>query len=281
MLHITDGESVAGTLEESGLPGEVLVDGDLLYEVPPPWSRERPASNPLVNFTAHEETILWFDHRLSNQLLLIRALDWFSRQDLTGRRLSIVFAGSRILGGLTAAQLAALAPARVPANAAHFETARTASDAFAAPDPTAIERVLATDTSALPFLGPALLRYLEEFPATGDGLSRTQRQALSVLRDQGPQSAKRLFFAVQQLEETAFMGDLSFFNILAAIASAREPLVQGRLLTVAINDAGIRVLEGRADHLRLNGIESAWGRGSWRWDRSSRRLVSADSENAS
>jgi hypothetical protein len=36
MLHITDGESVAGTLRESGIPGHVSVYGDLMYEGPAP-----------------------------------------------------------------------------------------------------------------------------------------------------------------------------------------------------------------------------------------------------
>jgi hypothetical protein len=270
-LHITDGESVAGTLRESGLPGEVVIDGDLLYEGPP-----RAASPLLLRFTEHEETILWFDHRLSNQLLLIRALDWFGHrelagQDLAGRSLSIIFAGRTILGGLTADQLASLAPARVPAAAAHFDVAREAWAAFTSPDPTAIERVLATDTSALPFLAPALLRYLEEFPSTEDGFSRTQRQALAVLREHGPLQKQRLFFAVQRLEETPFMGDGSFFDVLAGLASVREPLIQGGSegSPVAITDAGVRVLEGRADHVHLNGIEAAS-----RWDRGRRRLIS-------
>jgi hypothetical protein len=169
----------------------------------------------LRHFAEHQETILWFDHRLSNQLLLIRALDWFSRQDLTGRKLSIIFAGRTILGGLTADKLASLAPARVPAAKAHFELARSAWTAFASSDPSAIERLLAADTSALPFLAEALPRHLEEYPAE-DGLSRTQRQALTVLRERGPLATQRLFFAVQQLEKTPFMGDGSFYGVLAA-----------------------------------------------------------------
>jgi hypothetical protein len=273
-LHITDGESVAGTLRASGLPGVVVVDGDLLYEGPP-----RPPSAVLSLFARHSETILWFDHRLSDQLLLIRALDWFSRQDLAGHRLSIVFAGRTILGGLAADQLASLAPGRVPASAAHFDLARRAWTAFAGPDPTAMERVLASGASALPFLASALFRYLEEFPATGDGLSRTQRQALTVLHERGPLSRLRLFAEVQRLEETPFMGDWSFFEVLKGLASARQPLIQGGFegLPASITENGVRVIEGRADHVHLNGIESPWhwDRGAWRWDRASRRLVSS------
>jgi hypothetical protein len=36
MLHITDGESVAGTLRQSTMPGEVRIFGDLMYEGPAP-----------------------------------------------------------------------------------------------------------------------------------------------------------------------------------------------------------------------------------------------------
>ncbi len=238
-LNVTDGESVAGTLRESGLPGEVVVESDLLYEGPP-----LPVSARLLRFAEHQETILWFDHRLSNQLLLIRALDFFSRQDMTTRKLSIVFAGRTILGSLTADQLASLAPTRVPATATHFEVAHAAWTAFASQDPAAIERVLATDTSALPFLAPALARYLEEFPSTQDGLTRTQRQALTVLRDHGALPRQRLFFAVQRLEETPFMGDGSFYSMLADLEYAGEPLIQGS--PAAITEAGMRVLDGGA-----------------------------------
>jgi hypothetical protein len=42
MLHITDGESIAGTLRESGLPGEVIVEGDLLSSETAQRSLSRP-----------------------------------------------------------------------------------------------------------------------------------------------------------------------------------------------------------------------------------------------
>jgi hypothetical protein len=41
MLHITDGESVAGTLRGSAIQGTVAIYGDLMYEGPAPaglWS---------------------------------------------------------------------------------------------------------------------------------------------------------------------------------------------------------------------------------------------------
>src|SRR5579862_5737200 len=114
MLHITDGESVAGTLKESVIPGDVSTYGDLLYEGPAPagldaeaWRESRvrfmaeagyasaeearqylkSGDDALAAFSRHEVVVIWRDHRLSDQLILIKVLDWFSRQNLGGVRL--------------------------------------------------------------------------------------------------------------------------------------------------------------------------------------------------
>ena len=71
---------------------------------------------------------------------------------------------------------------------------------------TVRQRFIATDTSALPFIAASLRRHLEQFPSADNGLSRTERQALSVLRDQGSFSGPRLFVAVRDLEETGLHG---------------------------------------------------------------------------
>ena len=120
MLHITDGQSVAGTLRESGIPGDVKIYGDLLYEGPAPagldadpWREARArflagiriatieearqylkdCDNALAAFSQHEKVVIWLDHKLSNQLILIKVLDWFSRQDLGTIKLSLICIG--------------------------------------------------------------------------------------------------------------------------------------------------------------------------------------------
>jgi hypothetical protein len=168
----------------------------------------------------HEEVVIWLDHRLSDQLILIKMLDWFTRRNLSRVKLSLIcvgrypgrdrFAG---LGELTANQLASLADTRLPVADAQLGTAQAAWNAFTSPDPTAIERLDETDTSSLPFLAPALRRHLEQSPSVDNGLSHTERQGLSVLREHGSLSGKRLFAAVQRLEEQTFMGDASFYRI--------------------------------------------------------------------
>jgi hypothetical protein len=320
MLHITDGESVAGTLRKSGIPGVVSVYGDLMYEGPAPagldaetWRETRArfiagiryerleearqyleeCEKALAAFSQHEEVVIWLDHKLSNQLILIKVLDWFSRQDLGGVKLSLICIGRYPgmdhfvgLGQLQANQLASLADTRLPVGRAQYVTAQAAWSAFTSPDPSEIEGFIETDTSALPFLAAGLRRHLEQFPSLENGLSRTERQALSVLRDQGPLSGLRLFFAVQRMEEPIFMGDSSFYQMMVDLSEARHPLVhvsdvpEHGLGNVTITESGRQVIEDRADHIELNGIDRWLGgvhlkgdRARWRWDRASKRLV--------
>jgi hypothetical protein len=321
MLHITDGESVAGTLRESAIPGNVSIYGDLMFEGPAPagldtetWRETRARfmadagfgtleetrrylkgfEDTLAAFSQHDEVVIWLDPRLSDQLILIKVLDWFSRQDLGKVKLSLICAGHYPgmddfvgLGRLTADQLSSLADTRLPVGEAQFRTAQAAWNAFTSPDPTAIERFLETDTSALPFIAAALRRHLEQFPSLDNGLSRTERQALSVLREQRSLSGPRLFVGVQRQEEWVFMGDGSFYRVMADLSDVRHPLVlisdtpQHGLGDVTITETGRKVLEGQADHIDSNGIDR-WlggvhlkdGKPAWRWDRASERIVS-------
>jgi hypothetical protein len=320
MLHITDGESVAGTLREAGIPGKVSIYGDLMYEGPAPtgladdaWRDTRArfiaeagyatleqakqylraCDDALAAFHKHEEVLIWVDHRLSNQLILIRVLDWFSRQNLGAVKLSLICVGQYPgvgnfvgLGELTADQLTSLADTRVKVTEVHFRLAQAAWRAFTSPNPTGIERLLKSNTSALPFIAAALQRHLEQFPSVDRGLSRTERQALSILSKEGSLPGKRLFLAVQSLEEQIFMGNWSFYRIVADLAKNRQPLVQvtktlhAELGDVTITEAGRNVIDGRADNINLNGIDR-WVGGvhlegdyaAWRWDKSLARLV--------
>jgi len=321
MMNITDGESVAGTLRESRAAGEVSTYGDLMYEGPAPasldpegWRNARArfmvdsgyatpeearqylkaCDDTLAAALRHEDVVIWLDHRLSDQLILIKMLDWFSRRHLGAMKLSLIcidrfpgldhFVG---LGELTSNQLASLAETRLPVTDAQFRTAQAAWKTFTSPDPSAVERFLQTDTSALPFIASALRRHLEQFPSVDCGLSRTERQALSALHEGGPLSGRRLFVAVQRLEEQIFMGNVSFYRQMEELSSVRHPLVrisdtaQLGLGEVTITDAGRNVVESRADHIELNGIDRWLGgvhlqgqTAAWRWDRTSARIVS-------
>ena len=162
---------------------------------------------------------------------------------------------------------------------------------LAAPTPEAVAERAARPEERWPHLRPALRRFLEELPAPGSGLGRTETTTLQGLAA-GPSTATDLFRAVIAGEEAAFMGDLSFFRILDDLASGRVPLVSGMApldetantrdyarARLELTMAGEDVLAGEDDHIALNGIDRWWGgtrlgkAGVWRYDRRRGRLV--------
>jgi hypothetical protein len=147
----------------------------------------------------------------------------------------------------------------------------------------------ATPPAALPWLGPAIARLLEELPAPGSGLSRTERRILETLR-QGPMPAGALFRAVGALEPARFLGDWPFFLRLDALAASPSPLVAGLPdggfhgpsyagATVRLTAAGEAVLAGRLDRATALPVDrwlggTRLGKGPlWRWDPDGRRLA--------
>jgi hypothetical protein len=234
-----------------------------------------------------DEVVLWFEHDLFDQLILIRLLDWFGRRDSGATRLSLICIGEypgmpgfRGLGELSAAQLGPLLDTRQEVTAGQIELAQTAWEAFTGSDPTMVEQLLTRDTTALPFLEGALRRALEEFPSTYNGLSRSEEQAVRAAADLGAVPAARLFPVVQEMEERPFMGDSSFWRILKGLAAEPNPLLHAEgaggpfvRYAIRVTSLGREVLAGKEDQIRLRGIDRWIGgvhlQGSesgWRWN---------------
>ncbi len=258
MLHVTNGSSVS--LPESGIGGEVLIWQDVLNTPPAP-----------VEWRADEPIVLWFEHDLYDQLQLIHILSTLRERAPTPELISI----DRYLGRLRGDQLALLWPDRRPVTSAQFDLAIAAWNAYRAADPMGIEELLTLDTSALPFLAGALRRHLQQFPSVENGLARTERQILELVRA-GRRGFHTLFRADQQLEERIFMGDTTFRAFLDGLHTGPHPLLRDGQLT----DDGAAVLNGRADHVQLNGIDRHLGgvhlRGNhvpWRWDERAGHLM--------
>ncbi|HUQ83144.1 MAG TPA: sigma-70 family RNA polymerase sigma factor [Gemmatimonadaceae bacterium] len=322
MLHVLNGDSVRMTLEQSDVPGAFAPYADVLHEGPVPpmtgtaaWRESRArflagadfASYPdalatyerwdaqLASFADYDEVVLWFEHDLFDQLLLIRHLDWFSRQTLGATRLSLICIGEypgfepfHGLGQLDANQLASLLGTRAPVTAEQLAFGRRAWEAFTSSDPRRLDAIVREDSSrVLPFFSGGLQRLLEEYPASGTGLPRTERHILELLARE-PMSPPALFGAEQRCEERVFMGDWTFWERLHRLASGPVPLIRledeawnGPDLIareVSITDAGRDVLAGRADAVRLNGFDK-WiggvhlsaalgGDVAWRYNRS-------------
>jgi hypothetical protein len=119
-----------------------------------------------------------------------------------------------------------------------------------------VRDLLATDTSALPFLRPAFERWLEEFPSLPDGLPRTERQILRAVAA-GNQAFETIFRANQEQELAPFMGDSVVEMRLAALTNAPTPLLTRA--PIMLTPAGSRVLGGEVDARQLNGIDRWFG----------------------
>ncbi|HJT57179.1 MAG TPA: DUF1835 domain-containing protein [Ktedonobacteraceae bacterium] len=259
MLHITNGDSVGGTLRQTGLPGDILTWKDILHEGPTPTglSLEQMTAiraqflaanamgtyediladfvqrdTTLAQFAAHNEVILWFEHDLYDQLQLIQILDWFSHHNLGKTAVSLIcidafpgiarFTG---LGQLNADQLRSLYETRHRLTEVEFKLGSEAWNAYCSPDPRMLEAFLRKDTSALPFLKAALLRHLEQFPALQGGLSRTERQILEVIAS-GAHKPLEIFRATQEKEESPFMGDSSLWLYLSTLTTGPKPFLK-------------------------------------------------------
>jgi hypothetical protein len=259
MLHITNGDSVGGTLQQTGLTGDILTWKDILHEgpTPPGLSLEQMSKiraqfiadcalgtyedvladfmhrdAALAQFHAHKEVILWFEHDLYDQLQLIQILDWFSHHDPGETTISLIcinafpgivnFIG---LGQLNPTQLRSLYETRRKLTEVEFTLGSEAWKAYCSPDPKVLETFLSKDISALPFLKAALLRHLEQFPAQQGGLSRTERQIMEVIAS-GVHKPFDIFRATQEKEESPFMGDSTLWLSLSTLCTGKKPLLK-------------------------------------------------------
>lgn len=324
MLHIRCGHDIQPTLVEAGITGEYLAWADPLSQGPTPahlegdaWYdvRARFISNAygeqidtvrrqlasmdqrLASFRDFRDVVLWFEHDLFDQAILARLLAWFSTRDLGSTRLSLVTlnahpAGERFfgLGRLGPEQIRAIFPSRVPVTVEMLMAGARAWAAFRQPEPLALDSVVKDARLALPFMSAAMRRHLQELPWLRDGLSATERRALSAL-SRGPATAVAAFASVQEAEEAPWMGDIMFFHVVAMLAAEPVPLITSRLpwpesreefvgSELRLTAEGAGVLAEKRDAIELRGIRRWVGgvelngtRAAWRWNERESRPV--------
>jgi hypothetical protein len=251
MLHITNGDSVAGTLRQAGLGPEIVVWRDVLHEGPVPaelplaelgrvrarfvsdsgWATPADSERQfaerdraLLGAVDHDEAVLWFEHDLYDQLQLLQILDWFAAQGLDATRLSLI-CNAEYLGRLDADALCTRLPDRRPVSGQQLNLARDAWSAFRAPDPRALLPFLGDRSTALPFLAAAIRRHLQQFPDAQTGLSRSESQALGAV-EAGHVGVKQAYIASHhQMEDVVFLGDVVFASYVERMSQESSPLV--------------------------------------------------------
>ena len=258
-LHITNGDSAAGLIKAASIDGDVLPWRDPMHHGPfPLHTNIRDASairaaylagdildpdginaefverdNTLLNAPQRRSVVLWFEHDLLDQLQLIQILDQLN-QISKPENLELIcidrFEGIenfRGLGELSPEQLATLYPQRVEVTAAQLKRSSLLWKAFCDPYPRALQQMALKHDDAFPFLHRALNRHFQEFPWESDGLTRTERQLLSLLAD-GPMKAGALFAKNMDLEDSLYIGDWTTFSIINSLATSSPPLISNQ-----------------------------------------------------
>ena len=324
MLHLRCGDDILGALHEAGVPGEIAKWADPLCEGPlrawpddaarrverAAWLSARsgaPEAAVLADLETQdvalaragsaEEVVLWFEHDLFDQAILVFLLTRLA--ELAPERTSLICIGSFPgiadfvgLGQLSPDQLATLFPARLPVTADQFSLARQAWEALIGGDPEAVWAIATGGTPALPFLAEALRRYLAELPGLRQGLGQTESLGLQAIAA-GADTPAYAFQAIQRFESRPWQGDSMFYAQLRLLATGPSPLLvpMGDTL-LPVTDPGFRsakleltaegraVVTGRADWCRLAGVSRWHGsilvegpEPAWRWDEQAERPV--------
>lgn len=308
---ITNGDSVAGTLREAGLGDVVIAWRDILHDGPvldlPPGQLRRLRARHLaarhgLRVTSLERGLaegdralashasqriqLWFEADLHDQLQVIQILTRLGRLHADPDRIAMISIGEHPdrarfggLGELTGEQLAALLPLARPLSAAAFELAASAWSAFTAESPLGLVELAGIVSPELRYLGDAIVRLLQEYPSSTDGLSITQRRLLLGV-ERGITRWPDLLRAHWRSEPRPFMGDIGIKAELDLLATAPQPALAESTGRFGLTDFGREVLAGRADWVAVNGIDRWIGgvhleghRVPWRYDERRETLV--------
>jgi hypothetical protein len=320
-LHIHCGDCSAGKMLTSQIPGTVLVWREIYLEGPVPGDLSdaefhKVRANFLAGFglpyydvlkeletmyqelagaAQYREVVIWCDACMYDQTIVIHVLHQLKRLNMQKLNVSIVQVSGIGMGDVAPSKMLELFNSRRQVTPQEFFTASIAWNAFSSPDPDLIVDFLRRDFFGLPFLKPALLRHLRQFPALRNGLSLLQQHILAIIAA-GESRLMPLFRAVCAREQECFIGDSSFWNCLDELAEAKTPAVviigPGRLRrpvsepivnldrwSVTVSSFGEELLIGGKDWIVANGIDR-WLGGAhlyknqvWRWNEDTQSLI--------
>jgi Domain of unknown function (DUF1835) len=286
LLHLTNGDSAVPALRAAGADGEILPWREVLHDGPvPPLEPEelravrarflgddegllaRRDQRLAAAVAAHEPLTLWFEADLYDVLLLLQILERLP-PEAPARLVLVGQEEWRSVTEVDAEELRAFSRDAPELTSEQQLLAASAWAAFTAEDPRALEP-LAAGTPALPAVGQALRRLLEELPWKGSGLGRTERQLLEALAN-GARTREEAFHVAVAREERPFLGDASAWAALERLA----PLLDGG----RVNERGRAVLEGREEweppsERWIGGTRFPPGPAPWHWDPAATRVT--------
>ncbi len=260
VLHITSGDVAGGNLQRSGIPGEVLVWHDILYDGPrnPGWPDEetlrararfleettggglgrqqiietlRTQYAKLEKAADYSGIVLWFDACLFDQSMLSHILACLKVKAVESAGLICVDAFPGIdpyngLGQLLPGQLASAYDRRQPVTEEQFRFAERVDRAFALQDRAEFALLSNCQGAPLSWVPAAVTRWLQEEPDEETGLGRLEGLALEAVRS-GYRTPSEIFaFAAAHDRHPQFWGDITLWEKINKLAARRPPLVR-------------------------------------------------------
>ncbi|NLG34331.1 MAG: DUF1835 domain-containing protein [Lentisphaerae bacterium] len=260
MLHITSGDIAGDRLARAGLPGEVRVWHDILYDGPrnPGWpdddtlearaafleeatggglTRERVRGvlqeqyRRLSDAASGAGMVLWFDACLFDQAMLAHVLTCLRIRGARDVELICVDAFPGIdpyhgLGQLRPDQLASRYGDRRPVTGSQYEFAVRVDRALAVQDAGELEALSRLSCAPLPWIPAAIGRWLQERPDAVTGLGRLESLALAAIRG-GCESPVKILASVAAAETPPqFWGESMLWAKINGLADRDPPLVK-------------------------------------------------------
>lgn len=251
-LHITSGDIAGDNLRKAGLPGEVFVWHDILYDGPrqPGWPDEEVLKaralfieettggglnrssvldtlhaqyRLLAEMDVDRQIVLWFDACLFDQAMLVHILSCLVRTEARRVELLCVDAFPGIapyngLGQLNPQQLASLYSNRSAVTEEQYRFAALADRAFAAKDVSLFGQLSQAADVPLPWIPAAVRRWLQEQPDPATGLGRLESLALAAVRS-GCHRPWKIFEAVAAADTPPqYWGDITLWAVLNGLA---------------------------------------------------------------
>ena len=260
ILHITSGDSAGESLAKAGLPGEVFVWHDILYDGPrnPGWPNEdtlsaralfleettaggldrervletlRSQYRKLTEAATHERIVLWFDACLFDQSMLAHILTCLQYKAILKVELLCVDAFPGIepfhgLGQLLPEQLAPLYDNRLPVTEEQFSFAALVDKAFATQNSAMLTELSVMAKASLPWIPAAVTRWIQEQPDPTSGLGRLERLALAAVRGGCETPGKIFGFVASADTPPQFWGDTTLWAKINGLADCVPPLVR-------------------------------------------------------
>ncbi|MGH1366339.1 MAG: hypothetical protein ACRBF0_22455 [Calditrichia bacterium] len=315
-LIITNGDSAVHRLRASGFSAEILPWRDILHDGPVPkdltlselskvralfiaeinlgdFSEIRQSFQHrdaiVQNLDKFEEVILCFEHDLYDQLQLLQLLDWLYHHPSPNQKRTLI-CEEEFLGEMSVERLKELYANRSKITDIQLETAKLGWQAFRSDNPAELNELIIQPHPELPFLNNALIRLIEEYPSSQNGLARNENQICTLISN-GVTQPVELFQKVQVMEEAKYLGDWSFWRYIQNLANTENPLIATQnntpfcfpqepfpdkafnLQELQLTELGEDVLAGKEDRVTVCGIDKWIGgvhlttKNDWRWDK--------------